>query len=348
MAAALESLVEPESLIEAFLQHPPIGFEAGRTPSGMPTFVAPFDLLTTADDDLRDLVKRLPLYRFWGRMLTWRTRFVGCTVTEYAPVASRLAPDAIVSELLDTYGQECPLLIVKDLAVDSPLLDASANARVREFTDALQAAGFVLLDGMSLAWVPIDIPRVEAHIARLSANARSNVRRKLKSRAQVEIETVPTGSAWLRDDTVVADLYRLYLNVYEQSAVHFDCLQEAFFRKVLQDAGNGGVLFVYRHAGEVIGWKLCFEHGGMLLDKYVGFSYPQSRDHNLYVISWFHCIEYALSRGLTHMVDGWTDAKIKRYLGAHITRTRHAVYARNPLLRLALRKLSGHFENEPG
>jgi predicted N-acyltransferase len=164
----------------------------------------------------------------------------------------------------------------------------------------------------------------------------------------VDIEVVPAGSQWFQDDSVIDALYRLYLNVFEQSAVHFDCLQAAFFKDVLRDPDNGGVLFVYRHAGSVIGWKLCFEHGGMLLDKYVGFSYPQSREHNLYVISWFHCIEYALSRGLTHMVDGWTDAKIKRYLGANITRTRHAVYVRNSLLRWAFGKLARYFENEPG
>ncbi|MEN9705030.1 MAG: hypothetical protein RLZZ393_909 [Pseudomonadota bacterium] len=344
----LVSLVEPASLVDAFVQHPPLGFQAEFTPDGMPTFVAPFDLLTTADDPVRRAVQNLPLHAHWGRLLTWRTRFVGCTVTEYAPLASGVPPERLVSGLLSRYGQECPLLIVKDLAVDSPLLDVQANACVRAFTDALQAAGFVLLDGMSLAWVPLDVAAVEEHVARLSANARSNVRRKLKSRSQLRIDVVPAGSAWFDDDAVVAGLYRLYVNVYEQSAVHFDLLQEAFFRKVLRDPGNGGVLFVYRHDGEVIGWKLCFEHGGMLLDKYVGFSYPQSRDHNLYVVSWFHCIEYALSRGLTHMVDGWTDARIKRYLGARITRTRHAVHARNRLVHAVLRRMAGHFENEPG
>jgi hypothetical protein len=86
----------------------------------------------------------------------------------------------------------------------------------------------------------------------------------------------------------------------------------------------------------------------MLLDKYVGFSYPAARAHNLYFVSWFHCLEYAQQHGLSHFIAGWTDATIKRYLGARTTRTRHAVYLRNPLLRAGLRRLSRHFEAEPG
>jgi predicted N-acyltransferase len=345
---SLVGLVEPTSLIEAYLRHPPEGFSAELTPSGMPSFLAPFDLLTTADDALRDAVRRLPLYRHWGRLLTWQARFIGCTVTEYAPIAARRTPEQIAAELLATYGREQRLLIVKDLAVDSPLLDARANAQSRALAEALAARGFVLLDGMSLAWLPMDFPSVEAYIARQSAKRRADIRRKLKARAGLQIDVVPAGDAWFEDDAVIAALYGLYGNVFAQSEVHFDRLQLGFFRELLRDPANGGLLFRYRHAGELIGWKLCYEYGGMLLDKYVGFAYPQAREHNLYFISWIHCLEYALARRLSHFVAGWTDAPIKRYLGAFTTRTRHAVYLRNGLLRAGLRRLSGHFETEPG
>ena len=345
---SLLALVEPASLVEAFLQHPPQGFIASLTPSGMPGFVAPFDLLTTADDGLRRAVQRLPLFRFWGRLLTWRARFIGCTVTEYAPLAARRPAAALARELLERYGREQRILIVKDLAVDSPLLDANANAQSRALAHELENLGFVLLDGMSLAWLPMDFPSVEAYIARLSSGRRTDIRRKLKARSRVDIEVVPTGAAWFQDESVITTLYGMYGNVYAQSEVHFDLLTQGFFRALLRDPGSGGQLFVYRHAGELIGWKLCYEHGGMLLDKYVGFVYPQAREHNLYFISWFHCLEYALERQLSHFIAGWTDATIKRYLGARTTRTRHAVYLRNPLLRAGLRRLSRYFETEPG
>ena len=115
---------------------------------------------------------------------------------------------------------------------------------------------------------------------------------------------------------------------------------------MLQDAASGGIVFVYRHAGEMIGWNLCYEHAGKLIDKYVGFAYPQAREHNLYFVSWMHNLDYARRRGLTHYVAGWTDPQVKAFLGARMTFTRHAVYARNPLLRALLRRLGGHFESD--
>lgn len=41
---ASSTALEPAALLEGFLAHPPLGFEAGRLPSGLPTFRAPLDL----------------------------------------------------------------------------------------------------------------------------------------------------------------------------------------------------------------------------------------------------------------------------------------------------------------
>src|SRR5262245_104025 len=138
------ALLEPETLLEQFIASPPEGFTAERSPSGLPTFVAPFDLLTTADDDLRRRVARLPLYARWSGLLRWRTRFLGSTVTEYAPLPSDALPAALAREVTERYGRDCALLIAKDLALDSPFLDAAANARVREFAQSCEAIGWVL------------------------------------------------------------------------------------------------------------------------------------------------------------------------------------------------------------
>ena len=115
-------------------------------------------------------------------------------------------------------------------------------------------------------------------------------------------------------------------------------------RAVLQDDTLGGVVFSYRAQGELVGYNLCFVHNGMLLDKYVGFRYPQARDHNLYMVSWFQNLQYAIDNGLTHYVAGWTDPEIKRALGASFTLTQHAVHVRNPVLRTLLKPFKRLFE----
>lgn len=338
--------LEPDALLGAFMAHPPAGFVAGHSAQGMPVFVAPFDLLTTADDALRRRITGLPGYRRWGRLLRWRTRFAGTTVSEYAPLPSTLAPAALVQGLKAAYGRECRLLIVKDIARDSPLLGDADNAYARAFAEACVAEGFVLLEGQALAWVPIDFGSNDEYLARLSSGRRKNIRRKLRSLAELEIEVVPTGDARFRDEATLAAFQALFDNVYAQSEIHFDRPDAVFFRAVLQDGESGGIVFVYRHAGEMIGWNLCYEYGGKLIDKYVGFAYPQAREHNLYFVSWMHNLDYARRRGLSHYVAGWTDPEVKAFLGARMTFTRHAVYARNPLLRALLRRLGGRFESD--
>jgi predicted N-acyltransferase len=338
--------LEPDALLTAFTHHPPLGFTVARSPQGMPSFVAPFNLLTTADDVLRRRISRLPLYRWWGRWLQWRTRFAGSTVTEYAPLPPGVSPAALAQGLLVAYGDECRLLIVKDIAQESPLLSAADNAYARDFTQACAAAGFVVLEGQALAWVPINFASNDEYLARLSSGRRKNIRRKLRSLADLDIEAVPTGAARFNDAATLAAFYALFDNVYAQSEIHFDRLGAAFFRTLLQDADSGGVVFVYRHAGQLIGWNLCYEHAGKLVDKYIGLAYPQAREHNLYFVSWMHNLDYARQHGLTHYVAGWTDPEVKSFLGAQMTFTRHAVYARNPLLHALLRRLGRHFESD--
>jgi len=129
--------------------------------------------------------------------------------------------------------------------------------------------------------------------------------------------------------------------------VHFDQLDLPYFQHLLADSQGQGRMFLYRHQGLLIGWNLCYIHAGKLVDKYIGLAYPQSREHNLYAVSWMHNLEYALQHSLSHYVAGWTDSRIKAELGARFTSTRHAIHARSPLLRAALRKLAPYLQGEP-
>jgi len=338
--------LEPEGLVGHFVACPPQGFSVWVTASGGPMFRTRFDLLTTADDATKRFVQRLPGFRLWRRLLQPRAAFVGTTVSEYALLASGSDPDRLAAGLKAEYGGQQPFLIVKDLPQASPLLTPEENDHAVALARACEREGFVLVEGQALAYVPIDFGSQEAYLERLSYSRRKNIRRKLKKRAELDIERVPTGDARFFDPEVLREFYALYMNVYAQSETHFDLLSEAFFQRVLQDADSGGIVFVYRHGGSMIGYNLCFECDGNLVDKYIGFRYPDARDFNLYFVSWMVNLEYALERGLRHYIAGWTDPEVKSYLGASFTFTRHAVYIRNPLLRAVLRRFAGRFEGD--
>ncbi len=342
----LHNLLEPASLIRHFQEHPPEGFSALDLGNGVPAFAAPFDLLTTVEPALRRKLDALPFARQWRRFLRANTCFIGTTVSEYALLPDATSPEAVARNLVTAVAPRYPFLIIKDLPTDATLVGDAAFSWSRRLADACTQMGFVLVEGQALAYVPIDFASTDEFLVRQSHARRKNLRRKLRSTSRLEIETIPTGDARFCDEALLAQFYQLYLNVYQQSEIHFDLLTAAFFRAVLQDGSIDGVVFVYRADGELIGYNLCFCQDAMLIDKYVGFAYPQARDDNLYAVSWFHNIDYARTHGLRYYVAGWTDPEIKRDLGARFTFTQHAVYVRNPVLRTLLVPFKRLFESD--
>ena len=65
----------------------------------------------------------------------------------------------------------------------------SGNYAIVQVAQALAGAGFVLLQGQALAWVPIDFENIEAYLAALSSGRRRDLRRKLRSRAASQGES---------------------------------------------------------------------------------------------------------------------------------------------------------------
>lgn len=340
------NLLEPPSLVRNFLNNPPDGFVTFESPEGVPGFSARFDLTTTVGHAVRNTLRALPLYQQWRGLLRPRTCFIGTTVSEYALFPSDIEPARFVHSIKERYTADCAFLIIKDLPQASPLLPATSSALAHELAAACEREGFVVIEGQALAYVAVDFDSLEEYVSRLSASRRKDIRRKLRSREVLEIEAVSCGSERFANEEVLREYYELYLNVYRQSELHFDLLSEAFFRNLLRDASSGGVVFEYRHGGQLIGYNLCFVSGAKLIDKYVGFKYPQARAFNLYFVSWFHNLAYALELRLTHYVAGWTDPEIKAYLGARFVFTRHAVHVRNRVLRTLFRRFAGHFESD--
>ena len=348
-----DNQLEPSSLVQQFTLHPPDGFGPLHTAGHgheVPAFVARFNLLTSADAELKQRVRALPLYKRWAKLLSPQAAFVGTTVSEYA-LLPRQAPARDLPLLWrKSWGHKHALLIVKDIPSVSPLLSARENARADELAAACVEQGFLLLEGQALAYVPIDFPDVAGYLASLTAGRRKNLRRKLRSLDALDVDRVNTGSSVFDDERVIDAYYALYVAVHAQSEVQFDRLTRSFVAAVLRDPDSAGVVFTYRLRvdpdASLIGWNLCYVVGGKLIDKYIGLAYPVARDHNLYFVSWVLNLEFAVERGLSHYVAGWTDPQVKAQLGARFTFTRHAVYIRNPLLRAIGRLMARRFEGD--
>lgn len=368
------NLLEPPFLIEAFLTDPPAGFRplkirleksirlekpirseasteqkepAASSDPFLPAFATPFDLLTTLDEAVKRPLRRSPFFHFFERALRLPALFAGTTVSEYLPSPSAFIEfDLLISRLLREMARaRARLLIFKDIPLHSPLLSEEENRTAERLLESCRRKGFSILSGQALAYLPIDFDSIDGYLARQSYGRRKNLRRKLKSRASVEIEEVRTGDPAFSDEKVRL-LYDLYLNVYHQSEIHFDQLTLPFFSSILRNPEGEGVLFIYRSRNRIIGYNLCFIYKGNLIDKYVGFLYPEAREANLYFLSWFHNLDFALKHRLKFYIAGWTDPEVKAFLGAHFTFTQHAVYFSNPALRLLLKMFAPLFESD--
>ncbi len=339
--------LEPSQLVDAFMSHPPENFVPVTLLKNTPAFVANFDLLTTLDDDqmwIADKLRSLPLI---SHVLKQKTLFVGTTVSEYCwlrdDVDDRDFADSVVTQM-DLH--KARLAIVKDIPESSPLI-SDASARNSAATMAhLTSIGFTRVSGMALAYVTVNFQSIDEYLTRLSRVRRKEFKRKLKAKEHLVIDEIRTGDKLFDDPLVLFQLYQLYLNVYNQSKYHFDKLSASFFKEVLQEGSNNGIMFLYRKDGELIGFNLCFVFGNTLIDKYVGFAYPQAHQSNLYFVSWFQNLDYALRHQLQYYIAGWTDPEVKASLGAEFTWTNHAVYVRNPLLRFVLRKIQPLLESD--
>jgi|GEM_PF-252714 len=325
--------------------------EPGGEPSGavsLPLFSCRFNLLTTLEPEQLKRLQKLPFYNSIKKLLTFRTLFLGTTLSEFAPLPAPFPPGqaAAAAAYLRAQAKNYPLVIVKDMPQGHNALIAPPQAKAgQNFMAALEKCGFMAVEGQALAYVPVDYADIEAFLARFSKARRKDFRRKLRARQNIAIEVLQQGAATFADEEQIDLYYRLYQQVYAQSLVHFDLLSKDFFRALLQKADNSLRFITYRDkTGQLIGYNICFIVGDRLVDKYIGLDYPAATDNSLYFVSWFYNLAYAREQGLKYYVAGWTDPQVKAALGAKFIMTRHAVYIRNPLLRLILRCCRPLFE----
>lgn len=344
----LLNVVEPLYLSDVFLKNPPNGFTAFEIQfDGVrtPAFQANFDLLTTVDDlAMKKVLSKIPFSKLF---LSYPTVFLGTTATEYSIYPDLQNYDGFIAALLhETRKRKAQLCIVKDVPQQSPLLSAHENERAAHFSKKLTDAGFNLVEGQALAYVPIDFQSVDEYLQRMSKSRRKEFRKKLRESSHVDVEELQCGASQFFEESFLAILYEMYLSVFKQSEIHFDLLTPGFFRDLLQDANGGGRVFFYRIDGRLIGYNICFVEKNRLVDKYIGFVYPEAREANLYFISWFKNLEYALKHGLSMYIAGWTDPIVKASLGARFTMTMHLVYFRSSLLRSIIRPIKHIFESD--
>ncbi|SDB81218.1 GNAT family N-acetyltransferase [Acinetobacter boissieri] len=337
--------VEPKCLVDAFLKHPPHTFKACALDASFYAFSTQFNLLTTLDTPLRKKIQSLLGYKYWQSLVEFPTQFIGTTVTEYTPLPEQHTAQQLL-ERIQPHCKQHSLTIIKDLPLQSPLLPAKDNLFSQQLIQEAQKQGFLAVEGQALAYVKIDFFDQEDFLSRFSKSRRKNFKRKLKHLDELHIDVKHTGDEYFNNPDTLKQLYALYLEVYQQSDIHFDLLSLEFFTTILQEHSQNGRVFMYWKEQVLVGYNICYIHNNALIDKYIGLNYSLALDYNLYFISWFVNLDYAKSNALDFYVAGWTDPEVKAQLGAQFTFTQHLVWVKSPMLRFILKKFRHLFESD--
>jgi len=254
----LFNALEPQSLVAAFLKHPPENFKIKKIEFNeheVYGFFADLDLFTTVDAKIKTFVDRLRLFKPFDyiirKFLTFNTLFVGTTVSEYSLFPNSMNLSEFTNKLLSVFQKSgSQFLVIKDLPFESPLLSDDENKFSNKMTSYFKDNGFIILTGQALAYLPINFDSMEGYLKKFSSNRRNNFRRKMKAAAGLYLQEFNTGDNYFTDE-IAEILYNLYLNVYNNSDVHFDKLTLPFFKQVLQNTYDGKV-FIYSDKNKII------------------------------------------------------------------------------------------------
>lgn len=313
--------------------------DQGRLVCAAPMFVTDYPLDTTLGPAGRKAAEALT--RIFPRALTLGLACLGSPCTEtltlgFAPDLSEPARIPLAHVLLRAFEAEaaedgCSLLGIKDAPEDTlALWDAVAGR-----------AGYGRISGLPVAWLPIDFPDRAIYLAQLSSATRKDMRRKLKSEADVRIE--------VRSDLsgVLDRVMHLYRQTRARAEMTLEDLTPAYFEGVGRTM-PGRVVYVLYWAGDLlVGVNLLLRDNEVLIDKFFCMDAERGRALNLYFLSWFRNIDYCLEHGLTRYQSGQAAYEVKLRLGSRLIRTAMLFRHRNPLVNGALRLAAPLFAADP-
>jgi hypothetical protein len=265
-----------------------IADEEGEALAIQPFFVMDQDML----EGVACLTEYLArIRRVLPRFMMMRTLMVGCTAGEgHLAVSPRISAAEIGKVLAESIVRHAKALGAKMTVMKE------FPKQYREALDPLIDNGFARVPSM---------PNVVLDVAHASFDEfmknvlRANARRHLKKNLAVTKDAKITMEVVSDPGTVVDEIHRLYLQVYERSELRFEKLTPDFFRKVAAQMGDKARFFTWRRDGELIACSLSMVEGRTLYLEYLGLDYNLALDLHLYHYTFRDQYNWAARNGMT-------------------------------------------------
>lgn len=277
----------------------------GEVRAIQPFFICDQDLLEGLDPRVTALVKLVR--SIWPRFMRMRTLMVGCAAGEGhldesndfpAHRQAQLLASAIVAH---ARRLRAPLIVLKEFP-----------ARYRPAMQCLLDHGFTRVPSLPMTKLNIDYSSFDDYMKKaLNSATRTKLRRKFRATehaAPIEMSVV--------DDItpVIADIYPLYLQVYERSKHHFEKLTEDYFCSLGRLMPDKVRFFVWRQGGKIVAFTLCMIEGDAIYAEYIGLDYPIALDLHLYHYAVRDMITWAIAGGYKWFRSGGLNYDPKLHL----------------------------------
>ncbi len=297
-----------------------------------PLFTGDFDLGLAVEGIMKKIIQGIR--KLFPRFMILKTLFCGSPFGENGVIGlsrNQSNRDSVMEELAKAMIIYCslnqiPFIMFKDfLDAEMPLMKP------------LLQQNFFEVESFPSVRVELGPGGMEGYFQTLSRHARKDLRKKIKkvlSLGSIEVKVV--------DDveTIINDIYPLYLNTYNAGAVRFEKLTKEFFVNVGRYMSGQTKFFLYYVQGHLAAFNLCFQDQYILIDKFIGFDYELTRKYHLYFFSWYTNIEWCLKHSLRFYQVGQTDYKEKLRLGGYPLPLHVFVRHHNPMINRVLKSIS--------
>jgi predicted N-acyltransferase len=265
------------------------------------------------------------------RFLTLRILMVGNAAGEghlstCAPQDEEWVANALY-QVLDIYGREsgASLVVFKDFP-----------ASYRKVLWKFPANDYTRVPSMPMTELRLDYSDFDEYLATLGASTRKDLRRKFRRIAAAE----PISVEVLTDLTPYVDeVYPLYLQVHERSALKFERLTKEYLSSLGRLMPDRARFFIWRQKGKAIAFSVALVHDGTIYDDYLGLDYRVALDLHLYFHTLRDVLTWSLSQGLRRYRSSPLNYQPKLHLGCDLYPLDLYVRHTNPVLNKVFRPL---------
>ena len=259
----------------------------GQVLAVQPFFLLDQDLLVGISPRFDALI--VGIRRLWPRLMRARMLMVGCAAGE-----GHLDGD-------EAYHRAHAELLASSIAGHARTLGARLillkefPARYRSALDGLIDHGFTRIPSMPMTRLCIDYASFDDYMNRALNSA---TRKKLRKKFQAAARASPIELSVVDDVTpVIAQVYPLYLQVYQRSKLHFEKLTEQYFCELGRRMGDKARFFLWRQNETIVAFATCMIQGDAIYAEYIGLDYDIALDLHLYHYAFRDMVSWAIANG---------------------------------------------------